>query len=218
MRRGSLSVTMVAGQSRFLSLRQGGAVLEAVRLASAFFGKGQFIGGTLDKTGREGAFRLEQTLEAAYYQPLTDASSALPLVWEAHDRNQRERSHPARLVTRVELREISTKEGRGVEVAIEIEGTERVPIVLECWFRSGGQLQPAQDGAELIETNGTTFLHSGTAEYRVGESTLRIGPGRADHRWAQLRGAEPPLPGALPLTLAGWTPFSHRLQIVAASG
>jgi hypothetical protein len=218
LRRQALSATMVAGQARFLSLRQGEAVLEAVRLASAFFGKGQFIGTALESTSTDGSFRMEQTLEAAYYQPLSVPIPDPPLLWEADDRNRRARSHVARLLTRIELREISSDEGRGIEVVMDIEGTERVPIVLECWFRPGGKLQPSRDGAELIGANGTTFLQSGTAEYRVGESALRIGPGRADHRWAQLRGAEPPLAGSLPLTLTGWTPFSHRLRIVGDSG
>jgi hypothetical protein len=217
LRRQELSATIVAGQSRFLSLRQGGAVLEAVRLASAFFGKGQFIGATLDTVGKDGPFRMEQTLDAAYYQPVDVPPAERPLFWETHDRNLRQRSHEARLTTRVELREVSGADGRGLELSIDIQGTERIPIVVECWFRPGGKLQPGKDGAVLTEANGTTFLDSGTAEYQVEGSTLRVGPGRADHRWAQLRGAEPPLTGAIPLTLAGWTPFTHRLRIVAAS-
>jgi hypothetical protein len=120
-------------------------------------------------------------------------------------------------VTRVELQEVTGADGRGLELSIDIQGTERIPIVVECWFRPGGKLQAGKDGAVLTEANGTTFLVSGTAEYQVGESALRVGPGRAEHRWAQLRGAEPPLTGLIPLTLAGWTPFTHRLRIVAAS-
>ena len=217
LRREELSATIVAGQSRFLSLRQGGAVLEAVRLASAFFGKGQFIGAALESAGKEGRFRLEQKLDAAYYQPIDVPPAERPLFWETHDRERRARSHEARLVTRIELQEVTGADGRGLELSIDIQGTERVPIVVECWFRPGGKLQAGKDGAVLTEANGTTFLVSGTAEYQVGESTLRIGPGRAEHRWAQLRGAEPPLTGLIPLTLAGWTPFTHRLRIVAAS-
>jgi len=217
LRRQELSATIVAGQSRFLSLRQGGAVLEAVRVASAFFGKGQFVGPTLDTVGKDGTFRMEQKLDAAYYQPIDVPPAQHPLFWETHDRNLRERSHEAQLTTRVELREVSGADGRGLELSIDIQGTERIPIVVECWFRPGGKLHPGKDGAVLTEANGTTFLVSGTAEYQVGGSTLRVGPGRADHRWAQLRGAEPPLTGAIPLTLAGWTPFTHRLRIVGAS-
>ncbi|MFZ4628691.1 MAG: hypothetical protein ACOYNR_10230 [Blastocatellia bacterium] len=218
LRRQELSATIVAGQSRFLSLRQGGAVLEAVRVASAFFGKGQFIGAALAPvTGKEGAFRLEQKLDAAYYQPIDVPPAERPLFWETHDRERRARSHEARLVTRIELEEVTGADGRGLELSIDIQGTERIPIVVECWFRPGGKLQAGKDGAVLTAANGTTFLVSGTAEYQVGEATLRVGPGRAEHRWAQLRGAEPPLTGAIPLTLAGWTPFVHRLRIVAAS-
>lgn len=225
LRRGSLSATIVAKSSRFLSARSGGVVLEAVRLAGSFFGKGQFVGSRIEKDGE--SFVLRQDLEAGYYQPFSAGEGIPQPNWEKLDRSRRQRSHICQLKTEVRLTPI---EG-GFEISIGIDGTDRVPVALEFWFRPGGELI-AGEGGELVAANGTTFLVGGSAKYRLGNSgqvgptgpgssagpgSWTIGPGRADHRWANLRGAEPPIEGAVPLTIAGFTPFRHRLRLVASA-
>lgn len=209
LRRGQLSATIVARSSRFLSARSGGAILEAVRLASAFFGKGQFIANRLEKDGE--TWVLRQELEAAYYQPFATGEGIPQPDWEKLDRNRRQRSHICRLRSEVRLTPIAG----GFELAVAIDGTDRVPVALEFWFRPGGELAAA--GGELVAANGTTFLVGGNAKYRQGQATWIIGPGRAEHRWANLRGAEPPIENGTPLTLAGFTPFRHRLRLVIES-
>jgi hypothetical protein len=107
----------------------------------------------------------------------------------------------------------------GFELSIVVDGTDRVPVALEFWFRPGGELIVGE-GGELVAANGTTFLAGGSAKYRLDNSSSRgwtIGPGRSDHRWANLRGAEPPIDGAVPLTIAGFTPFRQRLRLVATA-
>ena len=69
VRRGPLSATVIlGGSSRLMTLRSGGAVLEGVRFATSFFGKGQFIPDQAEPRG--GRYMMRQTLEAPYYQPL----------------------------------------------------------------------------------------------------------------------------------------------------
>src|SRR5690606_8525157 len=65
IRRGRVSGTVLAQNSTLFSFRKGAAALEAVRLASAFFGKGQFVGEKL--VVREGGYQLEQKLEGPYF-------------------------------------------------------------------------------------------------------------------------------------------------------
>jgi len=210
IRRGSLSATIVAKSSRFLSVRSGGVVIEAVRLASAFFGKGQFVGRRLEREGE--TWVLRQELEAGYYQPFSAGEGIPQPDWEKLDRNRRQRSHICQLKTEVRLTPLE----RGFELEVVIEGTERVPVALEFWFRPGGEIVAGPDG-QLVVANGTTFLAGGSAKYRLNKADWTIGPGRADHRWANLRGAEPPIENAIPLSLSGFTPFRQRLRMVAAS-
>src|SRR5678815_5241935 len=64
IRRGAASGTVLAGNTTLFSFRKGAAALEAVRFATAFFGKGQFTSDALEV--REGRFVLRQELCLLY--------------------------------------------------------------------------------------------------------------------------------------------------------
>ena len=82
VRRGSYNATIVlSGNSRFLSLRGNGAVVQAVRFATSFFGKGQFEPHSGAKEGN--GYSLRQSLEAPYYQPLDPPQRVTPTNWSA---------------------------------------------------------------------------------------------------------------------------------------
>ena len=206
IRRKNLSATITTNSARFFSLRSGKAILEGVRVASAFFGKGQFIAPKLQNN--QNNFRLEQHLDGVYYQPFSKGEGIPNPNWSALDRTKRKTSNQCVLDTNVTLREVAD----GFEMLVNSAGTDKVPFVIEFWFRPGGTLS-AEKGGELIEANGTTFLASGFARYQVGVDSLLIGPGKAEHRWANLRGAEAPVAGAISLTIAGFTPFSQTIKI-----
>ena len=80
-RRGDISATILNDDATFFSLRNGGSIIEAVRFATAFFGKGQFISGKYSKSG--GSWLLEQHLEAPYYQPLDPPRKVTPENWSS---------------------------------------------------------------------------------------------------------------------------------------
>ncbi len=61
-----------ANTATFLRFRHGAAVLESLRLSTAFFGLGPFRSATLEQEPG-GAFVLRQELRAGYYQPLAAA-------------------------------------------------------------------------------------------------------------------------------------------------
>jgi hypothetical protein len=200
IRRGPLSATLVlGGSSRFFALRYGDAVIEGVRFASAFFGKGQFVP---DSTERRGTtYLLKQALEAPYYQPL--AQKVTSENW-APTRAQRRQSEICRLEQSAEISEAPA----GFRIRIRAEGTPGVPVAVEIALRDGGSLQ----GARGVKASpGAWVLPGGAgAVYRAGSNQIRFGPGAAAHEYVQVRGAEPPLPGER-VYISGYTPFDRTL-------
>jgi len=206
IRRGDRSATILGGNSRFFSFRHGGTVVEAVRLASAFFGKGQFSA-TLSRPGS--AFRLEQKLEGYYLQPLEASDRRSDGNWQAMPNTRRPHSNIFHLRSRIDIRETSD----GFELAFDVKGTDQVPVALEITLRPGGELT----GAGLTpvrEVPNAYFLKEGFASYEFGGHRLRTGPGFRLHAWTQLRGAQPRLEG-VSLYLTDFTPLTRTLQFAA---
>ncbi len=211
LRHGSLSATISAENATILSLRRGSAALEALRLASAFFGKGQFTGERLEVSG--GRYLLRQTLDGPYFQPFSAdqiAGGVVPKLapngtLAADSRAARQRSNVQALDTVVTVEE---RDG-GLVVGVSVEGTTDVPTAVELAFRRGGQL----DGVEPVPGVADAFLlRGGTGRYRAGSDTITFGPGRAEHTWTQVRGALPKWDG-LSVYLTGLTPFRAELRI-----
>lgn len=202
VRRGRRDATVVtAGNSRFFSMRNGSAVVQAVRFASSFFGKGQFIP---DRGGKVGdGFVLSQLLEAPYYQPLEPAQRVTPANWGALV-GRRRRTQVCRLEQSATVREV---EG-GFELRLQVSGTAGVPVAVEIALREGGQLEgcraaPGPSGGMLLE--------SGYATYRRGGDSIRFGPGAGEHWETQLRGSLPRLPG-VSVYLTGFSPFDRTIR------
>jgi len=203
IRRGRTSVTIIHKEnSRWISLRQGEAVINAVRFASAFFGKGQFSPAVYEKRG--GAFYFSQELKGWYYQPITD-TSLLPVQQEKWSRSKirRKPSELCELVYEGRIRETE----QGFEVSIEAKGTANVPLAVEINLREGGELTGV---SAVPRTSGAFLLKDGFAEYRMGPDVIRFGPGRSEHAYVAVRGAEAKLPGPS-VYLTGYTPFQHTL-------
>jgi len=211
IRRDMVSGTILATNTTLFSFRHGQAALEAVRLASAFFGKGQFSADTLQF--KDGRYILRQTLEGPYFQPLSpeqiaagEAVRMAPNGTLATDsRELRARSNIQTLESVVEITESA---GR-FRLAIIVEGTDEVPVALELAFRHGGTLQGVKPVAGVKDA---FVLESDTGRYVVGNDTIAFGPGRVEHTYVQLRGALPKWDG-LSVYLTGVTPFKTTLTI-----
>ena len=202
IRRGLTSATlMLGGNSRFFCLRRGQAVVEAVRFASAFFGKGQFIPQEVRRQGEVYAF--SQTLEGDYLQPLEPAGRVGPSEWAAV-RARRKRSQSCRLIQRAELAE----HPEGFKLRVRVYGTDNVPVAIEIHLREGGRLE----GVEPAPGVSDAWLLAGPqALYQAGGDVIRFGPGLREHGYTQVRGAEPKLPGPS-VYLTGYTPLDHTIE------
>lgn len=203
IRRGDTSATLLLkGDSRFFILRQGDAVIQAVRFASAFFGKGQFIPQTWGREGK--AYILKQSLQGPYFQPLNPPHRVGAMEWDQYrpDRMRSEIGHIEQSASIIE-------QPNGFRVRLQAHGTKGVPLAVEISLRGQEGLQ--LDG--LHRAPGVTdgfILPAGFATVRSGKHVIRFGPGLQGNLYTQVRGAEEKHPGAS-IYLTGFTPFDHTL-------
>jgi hypothetical protein len=203
IRRGDWDATVVSSNPVWLTFHKGNAVLHGVRFSASFFGKGQFQGEKIRQEGND--YILEQSLEGPYYQPYPKASIPPDGDWANMPRSNRKQSEVQKLTSSVHVRETTV----GVECDLLITGTDGVPVSVELIFREGGILR----GVEALSTEKNTYLlhENDRGTYSHQGSTLTFGPGRAEHKGVQLRGALPRME-APTVYLTGFTPFRHTIQ------
>lgn len=200
IRRGATSVTLLTDENdRFFQIRHGDAVVNAVRMATGFFGKGQFRPTRFER--KPGAYVLTQELSGPYYQPF-DPPRRVDMTFD-ETREQRRQTEISRLTQRATVVEKADR----FEVTLEAMGTAEVPVVVEINLREGGTLTNTTPAKEVTDGQ---YWPSGEAVFSLGKNKLHIGPGMHEHRWIVVRGAEPKLPGPS-LYLTGYTPFKHTL-------
>jgi len=208
IRRGRWDATMVLKESsRFFSARNGATVIQAVRFASSFFGKGQFVPDSCVKEGAGYVFR--QSLSAPYYQPLAPPQTVDYRNWGALRAKRRQTQ-----VCKLEQMATVVEHKSGFELRLQSSGTPGVPVAVEISLREGGELQGCRPAPTVPDA---WVLEKDFATYRVGNDTVRFGPGAAGHLLTQLRGAEAKLPGQS-VYLTGYTPFDQTLRFEFGGG
>lgn len=203
IREGIWDASIISKNPTWLTFMKGNAVIQGVRLASSFFGKGQFISEKIETTSD--GWRLTQVLEGPYYQPL--APNLLPGDgdWAKMPRIQRPPSEVQNLETVVNIR----KTTKGITFDVNSKGTNRVPLAIEIIFREGGVFQ----GVESVpHTPKSWVLASGMGSYTYEGHTIRFGPGINQHLNTVLRGALAHT-GSPSVFLTGFTPFSHTIHL-----
>ncbi|KQS31138.1 hypothetical protein [Dyadobacter sp. Leaf189] len=202
IRRDNRDSTLIANNPVWFTFMKGNAVLQGLRFASSFFGKGQFQSEKIVRNGD--TWELTQKLDGPYFQPYPKESLPNDGDWEKMPRTYRPQSEVQLLETKVRIKETA----EGMEVEVTTRGTERVPAALELIFRPGGELK----GVVKIEnTKDSWLLKEGTGTYRFNDDTISFGPGTALHKNIALRGALPPME-APTVFLTGFTPFKHVIR------
>jgi len=206
IRRGKTSATLQFTDSdRVFCLRRGDVVMNGIRFASAFFGKGQFLPGQ-GGPGKDGTYEFTQDLTGPYYQPLDHPESEPRIVlhqqW-GESWQRRRQSGVCKLTQSVVVKE----DKNGFTVRVRAEGTNEVPLAVEISFAPGGVLE----GCEKMRDD--VYLLGPSAVYRQGADAVRIsGPtGTAPHRYVNVRGALPKLDGTS-VYVTGYTPFDRTIR------
>ncbi|MEZ5403066.1 MAG: hypothetical protein R2729_25530 [Bryobacteraceae bacterium] len=203
IRRGLTSATiLLEGYSRFFTLRRGDAIVGAVRMASAFFGKGQFVSTHGEKAGS--TYRLTQSLDAGYYQPLGEEQPWGVDQWY-EVRLRRRRSEVCTQTRTVEITETSN----GFRMRVNVTGTADVPVAIEISLPGDGELTGCDKAPHPAD--GWLLREGRTATWKSGGGTIRFGPGAAATTYTEVRGAEPAI-GGRTVYLTGYTPFDHTIE------
>lgn len=216
IRRGDVSATILEDNPSFFSLHVGTAAV-VMRFASAFFGKGQFVGSELRKEGS--AWVMRQDMTGPYYQPIAAERRRADGAWLETGPDQRPTSEVQKLQSVVRIRE----QPGGFDVELEIAGTDGVPIAIEFGCQEdtqiSGAVPVAGDSHSSLMTTGQATISVGNDHVHLGNlplGNLPSGNGpddnaTVDHQCTQIRGALPKLPGKS-LYVTGFTPFRRTLE------
>ena len=203
IRNGNWDTTILSNNPGWLTFHKGNAVLQAMRVAASFFGKGQFQSEKIVQEGN--AWVLTRSLEGPYYQPLDKDKISPDGDLDKMPRTLRKKSEVQVLTTTVKIHATDS----GIDVDILMTGTEGVPVSLELIFRPGGTFA----GVAAHPTTANAYLFSGqSGSYTSGGDTIRFSSGRIEHKGIQLRGALPAA-DAPTVYLTGFTPFKHNIRL-----
>ena len=203
IRRGQWDTTILSNNPGFLTFHKGNAVLQGMRIAASFFGKGQFQSSEIKQDGNQ--WILKNALEGPYYQPYPKDKIDPQGDLSKMPRIMRPKSEVQNLNYQVEISEHED----GINIDFDIKGTEGVPVTLELIFRPGGKLKGVNPIAGKLNSN---LFADKEGSYSVGEDTIKFSPGLFLHKGINLRGALPSVE-APTVYLTGITPFKHTLKL-----
>lgn len=203
IRRGDYDASILPKNPAFFTFHKKKTVLQGVRLASAFFGKGQFVADSYEVI--DGKIIMESHLEGPYYQPFAKDEISGDGVWEKMPKTERNQSEIQQLHSKIIVSEIP----QGFELEISVEGTDHVPLVIEMIFRPGGTFGGlvAHDSADQV-----FFLKEGMGSYQTKGESIEFGPAQYAHKWVDIRGALPRME-APTVFLTAFTPFHKKIRI-----
>ncbi|WP_435357361.1 hypothetical protein [Emticicia sp. SJ17W-69] len=203
IRRNNWDSTILSNNTSWLTFHKGNAVLQAMRVAASFFGKGQFESEKIEQQGD--TWILRKSLEGPYFQPLDKEKISPDGDFDKMPRTLRKQSEIQQLETIVKIKEANNS----LEIVIDMSGTEGVPVSLELIFRVGGTFS----GVTKSNKKENAYLFSDEkGTYTVGNDSINFSSGKVEHKNILLRGALPAM-DAPTVYLTGFTPFKHTIKL-----
>jgi hypothetical protein len=203
IRRSNWDSTILSNNASFLTFHKGNSVLQGIRIASSFFGKGQFQSEKIEQIGN--TWVLQNKLEGPYYQPLNSDKIDPNGDWDKMPREGRKQSEVQKLNYKVEISE----QNNGLEIEFSVEGTDNVPITLELIFRAGGKFSEVE---KWSKKENAYLFSSKSGSYTLNNDSINFENGRIEHKQLQLRGALPASESPT-VYLTGFTPFLHKIKL-----
>lgn len=216
-------VEIVSGKSsnpNFLTYRKGNAMLKHMRISSSFFRMGYFRGDGLVK--KDASYSLSEIKEAYYYQPLEKkfqkpdgdyklSESHDKRFWNKMDFDSRPKSNIKKQITTINI----TEDNGTLDIDFKVDGPPNVEVTIEMCFGKGGKII---GGTTVNEES--KILESGFAEYKVGNDSIKFGPGNTGHqRVTRLESEQYGYHNGSLRTegvyiyITGHTPFIHKMTL-----
>lgn len=173
-RKGDFSYSLLRGHPTFFHF-QSGKIRASFRLGVGFFERRDFIATELKQQGDE--FVLELRAKGWYYLPFAEKPPTSD--WWAMDNRSRERLSGPDLQFTIRVKD--RLDGTGVDMRIQADGWDAVPLRLEIGVTAGIELESESFFAET-RAGEAILAKSGTLELRDGLDVLSIGPAFAQHR------------------------------------
>ncbi len=208
MRSGPLSVTLVRGSTRLLSLLYGRAELCRLSISQSYFGVGQFVGDSIHVEGDTAILRsegLRHPHRPGYELPL--GRPVPPEQWRELRMQGDYRPLPP-CTSELRVRPVA----RGVELHYRtLDGLSGVTAQIALDMAPGGVWE-TDDTCLSTNAGQVIFLKKGYGTMLYGTDALRIGPGAHAHRTWQMRDVEP-APAHVRLLMTFYTPVDWTFTI-----
>lgn len=208
-RSGKKSLTLLRDRPVFFKYQNGNNSL-TLRIASCFFGNGYFIPESIEVI--EGGYRLSSRIESGYKRPLSEEvlkETAGEMDWFKLPHEKRE---SVWIQVQNTVVDILVKEDE-VKLKIKMDGTDHVPMKIECMFSPGGMFSSDQ---VLIrgDGGGSLIMKAGNADYGWQGNIINISGGAYSHWYTgNMRGTEKTSPEHFTVYMTGRTPFEHTLTL-----
>lgn len=199
-----VAVTLLRDNAQFLHIQKG-SLSAYFRLYASFFSRGQFKAQSIEETDELIILRMrvkygyirpfEQSVDTSDWADMPHGTWAnieafntkgLYPRWEEIDFGRRKAVGESFLDFSVTLDRNRLLRGE-ISMHLQVQGTDRVPLNLECVFDLGGDL--SSDSCMLKHMNsGSIIARKGEWTYTKGGACFTLGPCFASHTETQLRG------------------------------